>query len=473
MLDKKIKNDKIIYISFISIFIFFVVIQYKLVYSQNPDIYFMLNHGKYIIENGFPTIEPFTIHENLTFQIEKWLTCISLYYIYQYTGLLGLNIIRFILLVLTIYIIYIINNYVGKNTYFNLINIGLYLLLFNDIRPQLISNILLLLEFYFLEKWINTKNIKYLYILPIISCILINVHSTMYPIFYLIIIPFIFQNLQLESNTFKIKDKLNIKNIKALIVFSILSILSALLNPYTYNTFIYIYNSYKSTLNVFKIEELQPISWEYTLYFFSIIIIVSIHIICLLKKPQKIPFRYICLFYGFLLFALMHCRNLQYFLLFSNIMLAYNYKDIKLNSLNLLYYITLIYISCIIFMSQFNSYLNAQNNLIYINKLNIPIYNKIFTDYNIGAYDEWLGYKCYIDSRSEIFTKDINKQKNILTEYNQIIHGVYPLDEIQKKYNFDIYHINKSSYLYYQLKKSNNWKILKETDEQAVFKHLE
>ena len=150
MLDKKIKNDKIIYISFISIFIFFVVIQYKLVYSQNPDIYFMLNHGKYIIENGFPTIEPFTIHENLTFQIEKWLTCISLYYIYHYTGLLGLNIIRFILLVLTIYIIYIINNYVGKNTYFNLINIGLYLLLFNDIRPQLISNILLLLEFYFL-----------------------------------------------------------------------------------------------------------------------------------------------------------------------------------------------------------------------------------------------------------------------------------------------------------------------------------
>ena len=30
------------------------------------DFWFLINQGRYIIENGFPTVEPFTIHYNST-----------------------------------------------------------------------------------------------------------------------------------------------------------------------------------------------------------------------------------------------------------------------------------------------------------------------------------------------------------------------------------------------------------------------
>ena len=36
------------------------------------DFWFLINQGRYIIENGFPTVEPFTIHNNLSFIIQQW-----------------------------------------------------------------------------------------------------------------------------------------------------------------------------------------------------------------------------------------------------------------------------------------------------------------------------------------------------------------------------------------------------------------
>ena len=44
------------------------------------DIWFLLNHGKYVLNNGFPSIEPFTIHQNFSFVMQQWLS--PLYFIY-------------------------------------------------------------------------------------------------------------------------------------------------------------------------------------------------------------------------------------------------------------------------------------------------------------------------------------------------------------------------------------------------------
>ena len=45
----------------------------------NNDIWFILNFGRYILNNGFPTIDPFTIHDGLEIIVQQWLSDIIFY----------------------------------------------------------------------------------------------------------------------------------------------------------------------------------------------------------------------------------------------------------------------------------------------------------------------------------------------------------------------------------------------------------
>ena len=464
MLDNKnININKIIYSSLIILIVLYLFLKYE----DNPDIYFMLNNGKYLVENGFTNIEPFTIHNFTNYTFEKWLTCIFCYTIYKYFGMIGLNVVMYLFVGITAFVIYKVYKCVGNNRYWiPLFIIGTYSLLFIQKRPQLASNILILLEFYALENYIKKDDIKYLFSLPIISILIINIHSTIYFIFYLVLLPFFFQNLKLSSNTFKISGSFNRKRLKDLILISIISTITALINPYTYNTFIYNWNAYFSNSSELSIMELKPLSIEYTYIFLIVITIFVLHIIRIIKKPQIIPIRYLLLFYGFLIFTLMHMRNLQYFILFSGIILSYNYKNMPKIQLSKYSILVILFISILVCTFSLNT-----NRYEYdlLDNLNISKESKIFTDYNLGSYDEWLGYKCYIDTRSEIFDKKINKEKDIISEYVDIYKGHYTIDEIQNIYDFDYYHIYKKNQLYYQLKNNKNWKILKETNDQIIF----
>ena len=56
------------------------------------DSWWLINTGEYIVENGVPTIEPFTIHENLTFYAQQWLFDIIIYFIFNAFGFLGITV---------------------------------------------------------------------------------------------------------------------------------------------------------------------------------------------------------------------------------------------------------------------------------------------------------------------------------------------------------------------------------------------
>ena len=62
------------------------------------DIWFLLNHGKYVLNNGFPSIEPFTIHEGLDFVMQQHLAATIFYEVYHWLGGFGLS-----LLIITIF----------------------------------------------------------------------------------------------------------------------------------------------------------------------------------------------------------------------------------------------------------------------------------------------------------------------------------------------------------------------------------
>lgn len=55
------------------------------------DTWFLLNHGRYILNNGFPSIEPFTIHNNFSFIMQQWLSSVIFYLSYSILGKYGLD----------------------------------------------------------------------------------------------------------------------------------------------------------------------------------------------------------------------------------------------------------------------------------------------------------------------------------------------------------------------------------------------
>ena len=63
-----------------------IVLAWQINYN---DIWFLLNHGRYILNNGFPTIEPFTIHQNFSFVMQQWLSAVIFYLSYSVLGKYG------------------------------------------------------------------------------------------------------------------------------------------------------------------------------------------------------------------------------------------------------------------------------------------------------------------------------------------------------------------------------------------------
>ena len=124
--------------------------------NLDNDIWFLLNHGRYIFDNGFPHVEPFTIHSGLSFVMQQWLSASIFWIIYKYLGEMGLRIILLILLVIIVYIVYKLCMLLSDNKFYLssgiTIVIAMLLAAFYIVdRPQVFSCIIFLLEFYLLE----------------------------------------------------------------------------------------------------------------------------------------------------------------------------------------------------------------------------------------------------------------------------------------------------------------------------------
>ena len=121
---RKLKNEFIkwnpsIYVKIILFIIpFFVFTLTK--FELDNDFWFLTNTGKYILNNGFITVEPFTMHTGLSFIPQQWLTTIIFYLIYNNFGIIGIFIFEIIMNCLIIYLIYQILKFICKNEMVNI-----------------------------------------------------------------------------------------------------------------------------------------------------------------------------------------------------------------------------------------------------------------------------------------------------------------------------------------------------------------
>ena len=112
--------------------------------NLDNDFWFLINQGRYIINNGFPNTEPFTIHNNLSFIIQQWFFDVILYFIYTFFGKFGVIAFVYAMSLVAACLIYKLCMLLSDNRFYLsiLITAYIYLLLcmwFMVSRPQIVT----------------------------------------------------------------------------------------------------------------------------------------------------------------------------------------------------------------------------------------------------------------------------------------------------------------------------------------------
>lgn len=425
-------------------------------FKIDNDFWFLINTGKYILNNGYPLTEPFTIHANLEFIVQQWLTDIIFYLIYNKFGIYGMFVFMTIINCIIITLIYkisllITNNKVKISLIITTITFMLLNYCFIITRPQIFDIILLLIELYILELYTKNNNKKILLILPLISLLMINLHSSLWLMIFVFLIPYFIERI------------IHKQKIKPFLIISLLMLIFGLINPYGIKSIIYLFNSYGIEYINDTVGEMLPLNIQKNLiiYIYIFIVLLSFYYN---KKNNKI--RYILLTLGTCYLAISHYKGLLFFLIVSIISLSYNFKNIGKESNQEKYYsIKSINIFIII---MFVIYVIIFIGLLYIKNIkekeitylyNIANYldnnaekdNIIYTGYNDGAYLEYRGYKCYLDPRAEVFLKSNNKKEDIFKEYYLLQEGKINYKNFLDKYNFDYLIVNDRDTLFYYI----------------------
>ena len=199
-MDKKTKIKFNVLAIFVIIFFCFALTPKTL---QN-DTYYTIAIGEHILENGIDMKDPFSWHENLPYTYPHWAYDVGTYLVYQLgenVGIGGFNAIYAITVILAI-VLGIVTYYavskVCKNELVSfLVTLGMMYLLKSFIcaRAQLITYILFVLTILFIERFIETKKKRFLIGLIIIPIVIANVHSAVWPFYFVLYLPYIAEYL--------------------------------------------------------------------------------------------------------------------------------------------------------------------------------------------------------------------------------------------------------------------------------------
>ena len=470
----------------ISIIIILCIVFTKKVFQN--DTFYTIKLGELILNNGIDMLDHFSIH-TLAYTYPHWLYDVFIYIIYHFfsfTGLYISTIILFIILMLTVYFTNL--KLYKKELSVAFISILSIMVMSNyaTARAQLVSYILFVLEFFFIERFLQTKEKKYAIFLLLISLILCNIHVAVWPFYFILYLPFVAEYI--IAKLFKKKSILfgRIKiekndNVKYLVIIMLCSILTGLLTPIGDTSYTYLYNTMLGNSQNY-IEEHQS-----TDIFGQVYLIVFLVEYVLLSLLSHTKLRYLFLTIGLSIMSFTSNRHIALFVIlfapcFINVI--NNFLDnTKLNVDKLIRYITSrisigIISIILIFLLVFTIYNNKDKE--YFSNENYPIkasdyiinnldYKNIrlFNEYNYGSYLLFRDIPVFIDSRADLYTKQFSGLSyDIFDDYMK--HGIN-YNEIIDFYNITHIILNKENSLYTVFLYSDGYMKLYEDESFILF----
>lgn len=284
-------------------------------FAEEADTRFAMNLGRYVLEHGFPYVDPFTIHENLQLVAQQWLSGIFFWLAYENFGVNGLIVLDYLFGAASIVIFWRLCLLVSENKILSLTTafiVGLLIASMIVPRPHIFSTPFLIAEVFLLEKFTRTGEQKFLLPLPLVSIALINFHAAVWSMSLVLCLPFLFVK--------------NSRHIKLLLAAMAGIFLSGLINPYGLDAITYVLRSYGVDLINLHIAEMFTPSahnFEGKIFYFC-----AATVIFTLGK-FKIPWRYIFLSGGLIFMAVMHSRNILLFYLAGTLPIVYAWRNLS------------------------------------------------------------------------------------------------------------------------------------------------
>lgn len=178
------------------------------------DTFYTIAIGEYILQNGVTTEEPFAWHEGLKYTFPHWAYDVFIYLVYDIGGQVGIYLSTVMLAAILGICIYLISSRFTKNNLISFLMtlLSMYLLrAFIAARAQLVTFILFILTIYFIEKFLETKKKRYAIALIIIPILIANIHSAVFPFYFVLYLPYIAEyiiSLLSNSDIFYYKRKI-------------------------------------------------------------------------------------------------------------------------------------------------------------------------------------------------------------------------------------------------------------------------
>lgn len=394
------------------------------------DSFYMIAQGREILESGFPKYNNFTFFENYEIVIQQWIYCIILTVINDSIGNIGLIIFATLQGILLFTLIEKKLKFAIQDKFWTYMLAGILCLAgssyYFSLRPENITYILLTADCLILEKYKQTNKSRYLYLLPLMTLIEINIHASMWVFHFCILLAHIVPSI---INSVVKSD--NIKINKHLIINIILMIASLFINPYGIKNITYAFNSLGTFRYIF-IREQENITF---LSVSGIMLIASIILLALGIKNKKIKSTTLYINLGFMALATTSYHSAM-FLLFALIFNAYDYlvdlktkiKDAKASDTmkNDIWIIIMAVALCLSLavsmlfsgrnsIYEFKNQSNLDKIAEYIKEDNPDNSEHILTNVDCGSCLEYYGLKnLFSDTRPEMLNKKINKVENTM-----------------------------------------------------------
>lgn len=438
--------------------------------SQDNDMFFEIVSGRDLLDGNFKTASHLN---NFPIIVQQWLYSVCLAIVDNY-GKVGHIVFVFIqntiLYILTACLVKFRTNSIQKALFIPAVSLLICSEYMINIRPQIITVILLIAEILCLEYYSKYKKFRYLIIIIPILILAANMHQAVFLYHIFIICPYI-----IDTEKCRIDIKLALMSI----LYTTLSILT----PYGINGATYIVKTFKSNVyNMITINELQPVSIKT----FVGIKWLGIFIVMLyLLYKHRMSFK--CLFYSVSIILLMVINVRHASIMYISVIFILMEMRI-VNILDNKYIIGNIIFLCLgsAMLISLNlddkDMVSKQNIVNNIENKHAAIYNSAM---DLGGYLEYNGFdNIALDSRCEAFIKENSGIDNVIEDYILISRGykvekndkyILATDEdiLNKINNYEYAIAKNNQYVNRILHKESNWKCTYEDSEYAVYKNIQ
>lgn len=389
------------------------------------DAQYMVAAGRWIIANGhLPTTDPLSIHSELTYICQQYPICILVAVLYDTFGEMSVRLFFALLdMVAVLFIWYQTFPKAGNRILHCAVSCVFGAVIVYSLRstPRALDILCLAVSWELMEKYIKSRDIRFLFGFPFLGVFIANLHGALWPCAIMLPLAALLDS-KLDSNA-RI----------ALAVTVLLTIASAMLNPYGLDVLSLPFKTIgTSDVATVAVPELKPmfsiVPVEAVILIVISVVPVIFHAKCLGFKKAVFSFETMMIS-GLLFLSLMTWRN--ELLLLGILMIVYSTWCWKLEpkckvSSKMLSRIVLFSISvvalefgAVLFYSTLSATdqksISIERAFQAMREDGAVSGTAVLTDIDPGCRAELNGFKPYLDTRIEVFNGQ-NGQKNVLAE---------------------------------------------------------